>query len=98
MFRQFPQMSETAGCRRLIACSRKRFSLRYQTSAALTALLGGCDQVSKAPMWSLRDFGLRDRGLPNSRCQSCARPERNADHPDEGQTDCDAPDSYDPTC
>jgi hypothetical protein len=69
-----------------------------QTRTVLTALLSGCDQVSKAPIWSLRDFGLRDGGLPNFRCQRFAQQKGDSDHPDEGQTNCDAPDSYDPAC
>ena len=69
-----------------------------QSSAVLTALLGGRHQVSKARMRDWENFGLRGGGLPNSCSQRFAQAERSSDHPDEGQTKHDTPDSYDPAC
>ena len=61
-------------------------------------LLSGSHQIGKARVRDWRKLALRDADLPESRRQRFARPERNADHPDESEADHHATDLYEPTC
>ena len=53
----------------------------------------GRHQIAKAQVGGLRGLGLGGGVRPNSGCEKLARPERNYDRPNEGQTEHDAPDS-----
>jgi hypothetical protein len=60
-------------------------------------LAHGQHYVIKVDLRRGRDFGLGGGGLSKSRRQRIAQPEGNADHPHEGQTHYDIPDSHEST-
>ena len=55
-------------------------------------------QVAKGDIGSLGASGLKRGGLGRSRRRKFAERERDTHHPNQGETQQDAPDSHDPKC
>ena len=84
---QHPPNSRTLVASGRVLCDRGAFWL-----------LSGSHQIGKARVRDWWKLALRDAGLPESRRQRFARPECNADHPNESQADHHATDLHEPTC